>query len=264
MNMLLPSPVFLWSPRGVFLCLIVCLLLAAASRPLAASSTVELVGDPWPPYVTGSLGEYADGGVAVKIIERVFAEIDGAEVQFPLIPWKRALLEVERGSRDGIPALLKTPEREAYMDYTAPLVTGQNLVWSVADDGAAFEWTSIDDLKGRKVGVVTGYSNGDRMDQAIAAGQINAIEAPNVRQLFLMLEAGRVELALANDAVGYELAKKHRRVAIKPARRALNSETFYIGISKKSDAVELIPAINAAMERLRRDGVIDRIVRGED
>ena len=252
-------------PGGACLLLIVCFAaLAVSPRPLAAAATVELVGDPWPPYVTGRLGEYADGGVAVKIIEQVFADIDGIEVRFPLIPWKRALLEVESGSRDGIPLLVKTPERETYMRYTQPLVTGYNLVWSVAETGEAFQWKTIDDLKSRSIGVVTGYSYGEAIDRAIAAGDLNALEAPNVEQLFSMLEAGRVELILANDAVGYALAKKHPGVVIEPARRALNSETFYIGISRKSAAAGLVPRINAAIDRLRRDGVIERIVRGGD
>ena len=235
-----------------------------APRLAAAQVTVELVGDPWPPYIEGRLGDYAEDGVAVRIIERVFDEIDGAEVRFPLIPWKRALLEVEHGSRDGIPMLLKTPERETYMRYTLPLVTGYNLVWSVANNGPVFEWSVIDDLKGKRIGVVTGYSYGADVDRAIELGEIPALEAPSVEQLFSMLEAGRVELILANDAVGYELAKQHPKVSIKPARRATNAETFYIGFSKKSAAVALIPEINLTIDRLRKDGVIERIVRGEE
>lgn len=225
-----------------------------------ARLTVDLVGDPWPPYVEGEPGEYATGGVAVEIIRRVFDEIGDAEVRFPLIPWKRALLEVERGSTDGIPMLLKTPEREAYMQFSAPLVTGYNLVWSVVRDGAVYEWSRIEDLHGKTLGVVKGYSYGADIDGAIAAGRIAALEAPNVEQLFAMLEAGRIELVLANDAVGYALTRQQRAVEIKPSQRPANAETFHIGLSKKSPAVGLLPQIDRAIDRLRRQGVIERIV----
>lgn len=230
----------------------------------AAEISVNLVGDPWPPYVNGELGEFAESGVGVEIIKRVFAQLDDAEVRFPLIPWERALLEVERGQSDGIAMLLKTAERERFITFSVPLVTGYNLIWSVAEaDGSAYEWSAVEDLYGKRVGIVKGYSYGDEMDRSFEQGMITAVEAPNVGQLFAMLAAGRVSLIMANDAVGYELARGYDDVAIKPSARPTNSETFYIGISKKSPAAELIPRINAAIEKLRREGTIERIVRGK-
>jgi len=240
------------------------LLFAVWINPLQAQQTLTLVGDPWPPYVNGELGSDADSGIAVDIAAQIFSRFDGVEVRFPLIPWKRALLEVEQGSSDGIGMLLKTPEREAYMAFTVPLITGQNLVWSVADaDGNAFEWEQIADLQDRRIGAVKGYSYGDEMDRSFASGTIDPIWAPNVEQLFAMLAAGRVDLAVANDAVGYALARQFPGLAIRPARNPVNSETFYMGFSRKSTAAALVPQINAAIRELHDNGVIDRLVRGE-
>ncbi len=239
-------------------------LLAAGIVPAAAQQTVSLVGDPWPPYVNGKLGEYAESGVAVEIVNRVFAQIDGAEARFPLIPWKRALHEVEHGHSDGIAILLKTEERERYLEYSVPLVTGYQLVWSVADDnGEIFEWNSIADLHGKRVGAVEGYSYGADIDAAFASGVITPVRGPSVENLFAMLVAGRVDLVLENDAVGYELARNYPGIDIRPARRPTNAETFYLGLSKKSPAVRLLPQINRAITRLQDTGVIDRLVRGE-
>ncbi len=247
--------------RGI---LVAAIALAAASNAVAVPQTVSLVGDPWPPYVNGELGEYADSGIAVDIVNRVFAQIDGADARFPLIPWKRALREVEYGQSDGIAILLKTEERERYMEYSVPLVTGYQLVWSIAGEtGAVFEWDSIEDLHGKRVGVIEGYSYGDDIDAAIAAGAITPVRAPSVEHQFAMLVAGRIDLVLENDAVGYELARKYTDIDIRPARRPTNAETFYLGLSKKSPAVSLLPQINVAIIKLRDTGVIERLVRGE-
>lgn len=243
---------------------LVLLLLVAWCNPAVAQRTVSLVGDPWPPYVNGNLGEYAETGIAVEIINRVFAQIEGVQASFPLIPWKRALLEVERGQSDGIAMLLKTAERERYMRYSAPLITGYNLLWYLEKaPGEAFVWNRIEDLHGLRIGAVEGYSYGDEIDAAIAAGEIVAVLGPTVEHLFAMLVAGRVDLVMANDAVGYELARQSRDIKIRPAERPTNAETFYMGISKLSPAVDLLPQIDLAITRLQRDGVIERIVRGE-
>ena len=245
---------------GRLSCFFICIACTANSM---AQQTVELVGDPWPPYVKGELGEFADSGIAIAIINRIFAQIDGVEVRFPLIPWKRAMLEVERGHSDGIPMLLKTAEREDFMVFTEPLLTGYNLVWSIDSANGAFEWDSIENLYGKNVGVVEGYSYGQEMDRGMADGLVNSVKAPTVERLFAMLAAGRVDLIMANDAVGYEIARGYENVKIRPARRPTNSETFYIGLSKKSPVVGLLPQINQAISNLQRDGVIARIVRGE-
>ncbi len=226
--------------------------------------TVSLVGDPWPPYVNGELGDFAESGIAVDIVNRVFAQIDEAEARFPLIPWKRALLEVEHGQSDGIAILLKTDERERYMAYSIPLVTGYQLIWSIADkNGQAFEWERVADLHGKRVGVVEGYSYGEEMDGALTSGAIIAVRGPTQEHLFTMLGAGRVDLVMANDAVGYALARKLGDPRIKPAQKPTNAEVFHLGLSRKSPAVRLLPQINAAITRLHDDGVIDRLVRGE-
>jgi polar amino acid transport system substrate-binding protein len=229
-----------------------------------AEQTVRLVGDPWPPYVIGELGEDATSGVAVEIVDEIFALIDDASARFPLIPWKRALREVEEGQSDGIGLLLKTAERERYMLYTVPLVTGEGLIWSAtAGTANAFEWTSIQDLQGLKIGITQGYSYGEEFDRMFEKGELITVSAPSVELLFSMLANGRVELALANDAVGYSLARKYPEAGIVPAKRSTLSETFYMGISRKSSAVKLVPEINHAIELLRTNGTIARIVRRE-
>ena len=229
-----------------------------------ADQTVLLVGDPWPPYVIGELGEDATSGVAVEIVKTIFSQIDGVMVRFPLVPWNRALREVEEGRSDGIGMLLKTPEREAYMLYTVALVTGENLIWSATGETAdRFEWTSIEDLRGLRIGITQGYSYGESLDRSFENGDVVAVSAPTVEHLFELLANGRVDLALANDAVGYSLARKYPQAGILASIRATNTETFYIGISRKSPAVNLVPMINREIERLRADGSIDRIVRGE-
>ncbi len=107
-------------------------------------------------------------------------------------------------------------------------------------------------MHGRQIGIVKGYSYGDEMDRSFERGEIEAVMVPTVERLFAMLAAGRIELIMSNDAVGYELSKKYDRVPIKASTRPINAETFYMGLSKKSPAVNLLPEINRAIEDLRR------------
>ena len=229
-----------------------------------AQRTVNLVGDPWPPYVTGALGEDADSGIAVKIAVEIFSRIEGTDVRFPLIPWKRALLEVESGESDGIGMLLKTAEREQYMEYTVPLLTSSNLVWSATfETGKPFEWSDINDFFGYRIGIIDGYSYGDTVDQRFADGSITTVVAPTVENLFAMLANDRIDMVFATESVGQELAKKYPTMKILPARQVVDSEIFYMALSKKSWAAKLVPEINHIIEALHAEGFIRRTIRGE-
>jgi len=230
--------------------------------PAPAQQVLTLAGDPWPPYVTGSLGEEASGGIGVALIREVFRRIDGVEVRFPLQPWKRALRDVETGERDGIALLLKTPEREAYMAFSEPLVSSRSLVWYREDrfpDG--YEWRSYEDLLQRHIGLIRGYSYGTRMDRAIADGSVKVTKVASIRQLFLMLARDRVELALANDWVGFTIAESLTEQArIVAAETPTGEDVYHIGFSRRSGASRWLSRVDEVIREMRAEGVIERMV----
>ena len=235
-----------------------------ASHAAADERVVTFAGDPWPPYVEGKLGQDADSGIAVKIVHEIFARIDNTRARFPLIPWRRALQEVEKGYHDGIALLLKTPEREVYMTYSVPFIVGANLVWSAnGADEEIFEWDQIKDFYGKRVGIIQDYSYGATLEQAFKSKAITTIVAPTVEHLFAMLANNRIDLALANDAVGAALARKYPAAGIAPASKPTESDIFYLAISKKSLAVALIPKINQIIMALQSEGFIDRMIRSD-
>jgi uncharacterized protein (TIGR02285 family) len=223
---------------------------------------VTLTGDSWPPYLVGELGEEAHSGIAVELVREIFARLPEADVSFPMIPWNRALREVETGTKDGFVMLLKTPERERYMEYTDPLFTAYNLVWYTTDSfPSGFGWEELPDLSTHTIGVTRGYSYGDEIDLAVVSGALSITPVPTVGHLFAMLARGRIDLALANDAVGYALALRYEQKAeIVPAKQATGTHVYHLAFSRKSNTRLLIPRINSIISELRDEGYIDGLM----
>ena len=228
-------------------------------------NTVTLTGDPWPPYVVGELGEEAETGIAVELVQEIFARLPEADVGFPMIPWNRALRAVETGDKDGILMLFKTTERERYIEYTEPLFAAYNLVWYSAEKfPSGFEWAALPDLSGHTIGITRGYSYGDEIDMAVESGALSVTPVPTVERLFAMLARGRIDLALANDAVGYALALKYKHKAkIVRAEKATGTHVYHLGFSRKTDARSLIPRINSIISELRVEGFFDGLITGQ-
>jgi ABC-type amino acid transport substrate-binding protein len=84
---------------------------------------------------------------------------------------------------------------------------------------------------------------------------------PTVELLFAMLARGRVDVVLANDSVGYALARRYVDARIRPAEKPTGTDVYYLGLSRKSPAVELLPRINEILIELRREGVIDTLMK---
>ncbi len=248
--------------KYLFSSLITALFFNSFILNVKAEQIVTMTGDPWPPYVIGEAGKEASKGTGVELIQTIFTHIDNADVRFPLLPWKRALNEVREGRMDGIAILLKTPEREKYMAYTDALYSSYELAWYSSQRFTnGFDWQSINDFKPHIIGIVNGYSYPEVIRESINQKQLTIVQATSTEQLFAMLAGGRIDIALANSEVGYSLAEKyskHHRVL--HANKPTSENLYYIGLSKKASAINLIPQINNAIQKLKDEGEIKRIM----
>lgn len=250
-----------WSRRWSMVVLVAASFIWHGS--VLARPAITLVSDPWPPYVYGELGKTASSGIALDLVNEIFSRVGEVDVRLLIIPWKRALMEVERGYYDGIPMLLKTAEREEYLVYSIPMLVGKNLAWSLESaSGRCFEWQDLSDFDGRRVGVIQDYSYGQRFDQKIADGTLSVIVVPSVSHLFDMLVNDRLDVALANDAVGRAMSRKYPDFKIRAAKRPTDTDTFFMALSKKSAHAGLMPEINRVIRELQKEGFIEGLVKG--
>lgn len=96
---------------------------------------------------------------------KIFASIEkdlSIKFQLQLYPWNRA---VKIASTEGglIFGLSLTPERAAIFDFSEPVI--YQYLWLVTRADQQFEYKTIQDLKGKTIGVVRGSKYGGEFDQ---------------------------------------------------------------------------------------------------
>lgn len=225
---------------------------------------ITLVEDPWPPYIEGQPGELASGGKLIKLYDEVFKQVDGLKVNYYLEPWKRALIEVEQGKRDGIMALFKTPERLEVMDFTVPIFTGRTMLWySTKKFQKPLSWNKIEDLTPYNLIMLRASAMGRPLKEARANGiPLTITEVNNHQQQFEILSVGRGDIAVLTEIVGYHyIGKRNWQDHIVPMDKPLTEDdVYYMAFSKKSPARKFIPQINRVIENMKESGRLTRIL----
>jgi polar amino acid transport system substrate-binding protein len=117
-------------------------------------------------------------------------------------PWKRALAMGESGEV-GIGGIYKTETRLKIYDYSAPLFSEKLLIY--VKKGNGFEFNSVNDLEGRTLGVMSGWSYGDTFDQAKAQGLFKVQEVSTDAANFEKLLLGRVDGVVAIELTAQQL-----------------------------------------------------------
>ena len=213
----------------------------------------------------GKEGRAATDGIILKLTEAIFAQIERKEVVIDLLPWKRCLMYVRTGARDGVPQIRFSDERAAYMDYTAALFEGRTVFFYNKErhpDG--IHWHSLKDLTEYTIGTVIEYTAAKILQSEIEKGVALKLDlATEEMTSWKKILAGRLDLVVANEVVGYDIIVKNGwGDKIEAVEKPLYSKEYFMSFSKKSSARNLIPEINAIIAELKRNGKMQSILTG--
>lgn len=237
------------------------LVLILFGTPVRAQTpeTIRLVGFKYPPFYQEQ-GNAVEG-IAVDMAQALFSRLD-LKTEMEIYPLKRALGLLEQGRADGTMILIKTPERSEYLKFTEPTMVVRGLIWSAADrEGGPVNFDSLEDLRPYRIGMTRGYSYGHEFDEFLKTMDVEV--ANTDYQNYLMLLARRTDIFPGNELVAEGLFRMHPELRGKfvHSENAFIEWPLCIALSRKSPFIDLLPRINAEVQRMKNEGVIDEIVR---
>ncbi|WP_420414616.1 substrate-binding periplasmic protein [Roseibium sp.] len=193
------------------------LLLAAATAAfslipmVSQAESVKLTTLEWPPYVM------ADGsGTSTDAVKSAFSKV-GVSAEVKVFPWQRAInLAQKKPEWIGVYPEYYAEGSDAEKGGDRCLFSksfGVSPVGFVQRKDSDFSWSSHDDLKKHKIGVVRGYSNEEQFDAMVAAGDIKSEEADDDAQNILKVAGGRAAAGVVDKLVFEHLTKNDPAVA---------------------------------------------------
>jgi polar amino acid transport system substrate-binding protein len=203
------------------------------------------------------------GGFWCQLVKEALA-LHGHDVTIEWPPLKRAFAMVEKGTADLSLGWLKTPDREKMVLFSEEPVASSPVVLFHRKD-AAFNWNTLDDLKGLRIGDRLGNVNGGKAYLAAEkAGKITVERVPTDQQNLKKLLMGRIDVIVGAKSMIESVLRvnfspeEQSRIAIHP--KPLHVVHGY-AVFNRQLSPQLIHAFNDGMRQLRENGRIDQLAR---
>ena len=232
----------------------VMMVLVWAGAALAGEMT--FVFESYPPYEFVEAGTVR--GVDTDMIRAVCEKI-GVTPKFEEMPWKRALSEVKDGKVDAIFSLYVNDERKGFLEFPDKGLSYEKNIL-VSRKGGDVKIATLDDLKGKTIGVVSEYSYGDTFDNF---KDVTRDESVNAEMLLKKLENDRIPVIIINELVYNSLAKKlglTDKLEVQPFVAA--DEPMYVAFSKAKGAAaaDMAAAFSKAIAAMKASGEQQKII----
>lgn len=174
------------------------------------------------------------------------------------LPFKRALVYMKNGEIDVLFGLLRTHDRERYIEYIDPPYKKKSNKAFYVVRGGEHIINTHEDLYGLTVGAKIGVRYFHKFDTDT---QIKKVEVSTYQQNIEKLLHGRIDVFICTDSQGDYLIQSlglNSRISKSPYCFTQNNPA-YIGISKKSSLLGEKEKMEAVLRTMVKEGEVSRI-----
>lgn len=217
-------------------------LSSAEKEWLLKHKDIRLGVDPaWAPF------EFVDVGNEYKGICSDYVRILNERLQINMkhlahTTWKEVLKSAEYGDVDVLPGIMRTPQREKYLNFTQPYISYPMVIVTKTDHYFIMD---IEDIKGA-IGVVKGYYTEEKLREDFPYKRLVLYE--NIEEALVALQKGKCDAYVGNLAsVTYAM----RKGKIKNLKIAGHTPyVFDLSFGIRKDWPELVTIINKTLSQL--------------
>lgn len=226
----------------------------AAENP---DTGLVLLTENFPPYNMAKNGKnFAQdeniNGIAVDIVREMFKR---AEVTYSLtlrFPWERIYKLALEKPGYGVFVMARLPDRENLFKWVGPIGPDDWIMLAKADSKISLE--SLEQARKYKIGAY----KGDAIAETLAKQGLKPIVVLRDQDNAKKLVSGQIDLWATGDPAGRYLARQDGVTGLKTVLR-FNSAELYLALNRQVPD-ETVAKLQAALDQLRKEGVVDDIM----
>ncbi|MDM8550501.1 transporter substrate-binding domain-containing protein [Desulfobacterales bacterium HSG2] len=219
----------------------------------ALAEELAVVYANWAPYTFTKDGKAT--GIIIDTVNEACKRLNIVP-KLRLLPWKRALKYMKKGKMDALLTPIYTEERTEFMYYSSEPANIERTVF-LTWKGSGIKVNGLDDLKGKSVAVVRGYSYTSEFD---SRSDIKKIECNDDEQAVRILAKKRVIVTVGEEGVLRFFAKQiGTQVEVVGV---LTEVPGYMCFSKKAlgqKGKTMAEEFGKTLRQLKKEGVIEKI-----
>ncbi|MBK6637075.1 MAG: ABC transporter substrate-binding protein [Rhodocyclaceae bacterium] len=231
------------------------LLIATAvlfSQVASAAETWKITSLDWQPFSGKTLPE---GGASIAVL-RAALKAEGIELQVEFYPWTRA---IETAKQPGYAGVYPSWPEDVAPGFTGSAVLFKSPVGFVEPKAKPLVWTKLEDLKGKKIGIVQDYGNTPEFMALAKNGTIKTEVVTSDLLNIKKVAGGRIDgafidLANLNYFLKYDAKDLAGQVQANP--RVIDSKDLVLAINdsfvnKKANAI-----LSSGLAKINADKII--------
>ncbi|NBB59576.1 transporter substrate-binding domain-containing protein [Pseudomonas sp. ODNR1LW] len=245
--------------KSILLVLASASLLLISSARAADSSTTDLVllTENFPPYNMAKNGKnFAQdeniNGIAVDIVREMFKRADVSYSLTLRFPWERVYKLALENPGYGAFVMARLPDREQLFKWVGPIGPDDWIMLAKADSKITLE--TLEDARKYRIGAY----KGDAIAQTLAKQGLKPIVVLRDQDNAKKLINGQIDLWATGDPAGRYLARQDGVNGLKTVLR-FNSAELYLALNKNVPE-PTVAKLQAALDQMRKDGVVDEIM----
>jgi len=160
----------------------------------------------------------------------------------------------------GLGAILKNQKREISFDYSAPIFTETLSIYTPLEK--VFDFNTIADLKGKTIGIKSGFSYGEAFEKARKEKLFKVVGVKNDLQNFTKMLNGRSIDCLITDKLISSIYIKQNNLTtqIKKLEKAVLEGEVFLVFAKSAGKTELLKQFNQALAEMKKDGSYQKLI----
>ncbi|MGY2338897.1 MULTISPECIES: ABC transporter substrate-binding protein [unclassified Pseudomonas] len=226
----------------------------AADNP---DTDMVLLTENFPPYNMAKNGKnFAQdeniSGIATDIVREIFKRADITYSLTLRFPWERIYKLTLEKPGYGVFVMARLPDREKLFKWVGPIGPDDWIMLAKADSKITLE--TLNDARKYKIGAY----KGDAIAETLAKQGLNPIVVLRDQDNAKKLVNGQIDLWATGDPAGRYLARQDGVTGLKTVLR-FNSAELYLALNKDVPD-ETVAKLQAALDQLRKEGVVDDIM----
>lgn len=234
------------------------------TQPAFAGSSVQLLTEEFPPYqfYEDQNNEKSITGISMEIVKALQTKV-GHEGHIKVLPWSRGLKLLAKNTNTALFSTARTPAREDKYKWVGPLAALE--MGFFKKKGSPITITSLEEAKKvQRIGVAKNVATHEILTN-MGFTNLDVMKSGSDDKNLKRLEKGRIDLWPTSYYAGIYSAKKLAildRIEFVPDVSILSGH-LYMAFNKKTDD-KIIDQWQSALDQLKRDGLIDGIVKKYD